>query len=139
MGQAILVATTDAQGFAHPALMSYGEVVAVDHRRLRLALDRTSGTSGNLRRNGKLTLCLIGEGMAYYVKTLAREEQDPMRGFSGLARFEATVEMVLEDHARDDREPGARLTGGITFAIGRPVEETLRGWRAMLDALRRDA
>lgn len=62
-----------------------------------------------------------------------------MRGFSGLARFEATVEMVLEDHARDDREPGARLTGGITFAIGRPVEETLRGWRAMLDALRRDA
>jgi hypothetical protein len=119
--------------------VSYGEVVAVDRRRLRLALYRTSGTSGNLRRNGKLTLCLLGPGMAYYIKTSARAQQDPMDGFADLARFEATVETVLVDQAREDLEPGARLTGGITFDPGRPVEEALRNWQATVDGLRREA
>lgn len=139
MGQAILITTTDAEGWPHPALLSYGEVVAVDRRRLRLAVYRTSRTSGNLRRNGKLTLCLIGAGMAYYVKTIAGEPQDPMKGFADLARFEVTVETVLADQAREDLEPGARLTGGITFDPGRPPQEALRGWQAMVEGLRREA
>ena len=139
IGQAILITTSDREGWPHPALASYGEVVAVDRRRLRLALYRTSGTSGNLRGNGKLTLCLIGPGMAYYVKTSAREQQDPMDGFADLARFEATVNIVLVDQAREDLEPGARLTSGLTFDPGRPVGEVLRGWQAVVDGLRRDA
>ncbi len=139
MGQAILIATTDAEGFPHPALLSFGEVVAVDNRRVRLALYRTSGTSGNLRRNGKLTLCLIGAGMAYYIKTVARELRDAMEGFAELTRFEATVEMVLADQAREDLEPEARVTGGITFDMGRPIQEVLQGWEGVLDGLRRDA
>src|SRR5258708_9181332 len=68
MGKAILITTVDAQGWAHPALLSYGEVVAVDARRLRLASYGSSGTSSNLRRSGRLTLCLIEAGIAYYVK-----------------------------------------------------------------------
>jgi hypothetical protein len=138
MGQGILITTTDAEGWPHHALLSYGEVVAVDRRRIRLALYRGSRTSGNLRRNGKLTLCLIGPEMAYYVKTAAQEQQNPMQGFSELARFEATVKMVLADQTREDIEPEARLTGGITFRFGRPVEEALRGWQAVVDGLRRE-
>ncbi len=139
MGQAILITTTDAEGFPHPALLSFGEVMAVDNRRVRLALYRTSGTSGNLRRNGKLTLCLIGAGMAFYIKTVARELQDAMEGFAELTRFEATVAMVLADQAREDLEPVARVTGGITFDMGRPIQEVLQRWQAVLDGLRRDA
>jgi hypothetical protein len=139
IGQAILITTTDREQRPHPALVSYGEVVAMDRRRLRLALYRTSGTSGNLRRNGKLTLCLIGPGMAYYVKTSAREQANPMDGFPDLARFEAVVDTVLVDQAREDLEPGARLTAGITFDPGQPVGEVLRGWQAVVDGLRRDA
>jgi len=139
MGQAILIATTDPQGWPHPALLSYGEVVAVDARRLRLATYRSSGTSGNMRRDGTLTVCLIDEGMAYYVKTSVREKQNPMAGFPELARFEATVEMVLADQAREDLEPGARLTGGITFDPGCPLQEALQGWQAVVEGLRREA
>ena len=138
MGQSILITTTDAEGWAHPAMLSFGEVVAVDPRRIRLALYRTSRTSGNLRRNGKLTLCLIGPSMAYYVKTATGEQQNPMQDFAELARFEATVEMVLADQTREDLEPEATLTGGITFRFGRPVEEALRGWQAVVDGLRRE-
>jgi hypothetical protein len=139
MGKAILITTTDVQGWPHPALLSYGEVVGLDARRLRLATYRSSGTSGNMRREGKLTLCILDEGMAYYVKTRVRADQDPLAGFPELARFEATVEQVLADQAREDLEPGAGVTGGITFRLARPTAEVLAEWEAVVDALRRDA
>ena len=42
MAKAILIATVDTNGWAHPALLSYGEVVALDARRLRVATSVTS-------------------------------------------------------------------------------------------------
>lgn len=135
-GKAVLIATTDAHGWPHPALLSYGEMVAVDRRRVRLATYRESTTSGNLRRNGKLTLCLIEAGLVYYVKGEARVEQDPMAGRVHLTRFEAAVRAVLEDQAREDLEPGAGVTGGITFGTGRPAADVLRDWQAVVDGLR---
>jgi len=135
LGKAILISTVDAQGWAHPALLSYGEVVAVDARRLRLALYGSSGTSGNLRRSGRLTLCLIEEGMAYYVKARAVERQGAALP-PGLAAFEATVERVLVDQAREDLEPRARITSGIEFDAGRPASEQLVAWASILNALR---
>jgi len=138
MGQAVLITTADPEGWPHPAMLSYGEVVAVDRRRLRVALYRTSRTSENLRRNGKLTVCLIGPGAAYYLKTVAVEQRDSMDGLAELSRFEATVEAVLADQAREDLEPGARLTGGITFDPGRPPEQVLQGWQAVVEGLRRE-
>ena len=139
IGQAVLITTTDAEGWPHPALMSYGEMVAVDTRRLRLALYRTSRTSGNLRRHGKLTVCPIGPNVAHYIKAVAGALQDPMEGFAHLARFEARVESVLADQAREDLEPGTCITGGILCDPGRPTEEALQGWRAVVDGLRREA
>jgi hypothetical protein len=136
MGEAILITTADAEGWPHPALLSYAELVAVDPRRLRLALYRTSRTSGNLRRSGKLTVCLIGPNMAYYIKAAVAAWRDPMEGFAHLARFEARVESVLADQAREDLETGACITEGIRFDPGRPMAETLQGWRAVMDGLR---
>jgi len=134
LGKAILISTVDAQGWAHPALLSYGEVVAVDPHRLRLALYATSGTSGNLRRSGRLTLCFIEEGMAYYVKAQAVEQHTAALP-PGLARFDAMVERVLVDQAREDLEPSARITSGIEFDAGKPASEQLSTWTSMLSAL----
>jgi hypothetical protein len=134
MGKAILIATVDADGRAHPALLSHGEVAALDARRLGLATYRNSGTSDNLRRSGRLTLCLIEAGMAYYVKTRAVEQGTPPS--PSLARFEATVEQVLVDQAREDLEPGARITCGIEFDPGRPAAQVVAGWTGVLKALR---
>jgi len=135
MGKAILITTVDAQGWAHPALLSHGEVVAIDARTLRLATYRSSNTSNNLRRSGHLTLCLIETGMAYYVKTRAVEQQAGP-DLPGLARFEAMVEQVLVDQAREHLEPQARITHGIEFEADRPASEHLAAWTAVLDALR---
>lgn len=134
IGKAILICTVDAQGWGHPALLSYGEAVALDSRRLRLALYSTSGTSANLRRSGGLTLCLIEAGMAYYVKARAVEQQAVR--LPGLTRFEGRVEHVLVDQAREDLEPEARITSGIEFVAGRPAIEELSAWESTLAALR---
>jgi hypothetical protein len=110
-------------------------VVAIDPRHLRLATYRNSRASSNLRRSGRLTLCLIEAGMAYYVKTQALEQQASPE-LAGLARFEATVEQVLVDQAREDLEPDAKITAGIEFAPGRPASELIAAWAAVLQALR---
>jgi len=135
LGKAILISTVDAQGWAHPALLSYGEVVAVDARRLRLALYGSSGTSGNLRRSGRLTLCLFEQGIAYYLKAQAVEQQNAGLP-SGLARFDAAVGRVLVDQAREDLEPSARITSGIEFDAGKTASDQLAAWTAVLTLLR---
>ncbi len=135
MGKAILITTVDAQGWAHPALLSYGEVVAINARTLLVATYLSSRTSSNLRRSGRLTLCLIEAGMAYYVKTRALEQQ-ASPDLPGIARFEATVEQVLADQAREDLEPYARITSGIEFDAGKPASELLAAWATVLKALR---
>jgi hypothetical protein len=135
LGKAILIATVDAHGWAHPALLSYGEVLAIDARRLRLVIYRSSGTSNHLRRSGRLTLCLIEAGIAYYVK-LRATEQPAEPTLSELARFEATVEQVRVDQAREDLEGQARITCGIEFDAGRPASEVLADWQRVHQALR---
>jgi len=109
--------------------------VALDEHRLRLATYGSSRTSSNLRRSGRLTLCLIEAGVAYYVKARAVEQQSAPE-LAGLARFEATVEQVLADQAREDVEPSARITSGIEFKTRQLESEQLAAWAATLKALR---
>jgi hypothetical protein len=139
LGMAILIATPDEAGWPHPAMLSYGEAVAVDPHRIRLAIHPASRTAANLRRSGKLTLCFVEAGLVYYVKAAARVEEDPMVGMLHLARFEAVVQMVLADEARTDTEAGAIVTDGIRFAVSRPVEAVLRDWESVVERLRGDA
>jgi hypothetical protein len=139
LGIAVLVLTTDGAGWPHPAMLSYGELVAMDSRRIRLGVCRTSTTAENLRRGGRITLCFVEAGLAYYVKAAAGVGRDPMKGFPALAQFEATVEMVLTDEARADSEPGATIVDGVKFSPGRPTAAVLRDWQAVVDGLREDA
>ena len=48
----VQIVTVDAQGWAHPALLSYFELVASDATHIRCATYANSTTSGNLRRSG---------------------------------------------------------------------------------------
>ncbi len=131
----IQIFTADAAGWPHPALLSYFEVVAVDASRIRLAAYATSTTSGNLRRSGKLTLVVIDERVAYYVKTRAVELAPAMRATDWNAAFECRVEQVLVDEVNEEYEPGAYVASGVTYHNpGRAAE--LERARAVLDELR---
>ncbi len=136
MGVAVLIVTADADGWPHPAMVSYGSLVARDSRRIRLAVHRTSGTAENLRRRGRITFCFVEPGMAYYVKAAVGRPEETLQGFPELARFEATVEQVLADAARPDSEAGVAVADGVRFSTTRPAAALLREWRRVVDSLR---
>jgi hypothetical protein len=135
--EAILIATTDERGRAHPALLSYGEVLAVTPDLLRIAVSAKSATARNLAARGALTLCLIGPDGAAYLKTAARAlPAEPSLDAHGLAAFEARVEDVLLDAPAAGEK--AHLTSGITFRADDP-EGHAAVWSPRLEGLRRAA
>ena len=108
--------TIDPYGWAHPALLPYSEVLALDAGRLRLALHAGFRSARHLRESGRATLVFADAELSLYVKVEALGLPEAP-GVPGLARFELVVRDVLEDQA-DGGEAGARLTSGL--GIGWP-------------------
>ncbi len=64
-GKAIIIVTVDEQGWAHPAVFSYYEIVAKSEGWIDIAVGKTSTTGKNLRRTGKITLLVTDAGVNY--------------------------------------------------------------------------
>lgn len=109
-GKIIPIFTTDEAGWAHPALLSYYEIVARDASTLDMALWKTSSTANNLRRTGKVTLMIADQGVNYYLKGSVRELQYEMTGAAPVSRFRIGLEQVIED-----QEANAEITTGLTY------------------------
>jgi hypothetical protein len=116
-GKAILISTVDPQGWPHPALLSYSEMLALGTQNLRLAVYRDGRTADNLHRHGCLTLCFVEPDLAIYVKARATV-LPPLTAFQHLAAFHLVIQQVLEDFTRSDVEGTAQLLSGITFRLG---------------------
>jgi hypothetical protein len=130
-GLTFLLLTTDEEGWPQVAMLSVGELLAVDARTIRAALWLHSGTSKNLTRNGRTTLVVIANGSGYYVRATARRGIDLDLGADGLlAYFTLEVDDVQEDSA-----DYARLTSGITFKLKEP-RQVLPRWQHTVEALR---
>jgi hypothetical protein len=128
--KAIVVVTVDDAGWAHPAMLSYYEVVAKDRATIDLAIGKTSTTAKNLRRTGKITLLITDTDMNYYVKGSARELRESMEDVMFMSLFRVAVERLLED-----LEPDSVITSGVTFQrpdkkeVGEIVERIFHGVR----------
>ena len=62
VGRAYLLVTTDPDGAPRPCMVSAGELLAVDDRRLRVALWPGTRTGSNLARGGPVLLCFVAPG-----------------------------------------------------------------------------
>ena len=109
-GKIIPIFTIDEAGWAHPALLSYYEVVAKDPTTLDMALWKNSSTANNLRRAGKITLMVSDHGVNYYLKGGVKELQSEMTGAAAVSRFRITLEQVIED-----QEASAEIVTGLTY------------------------
>lgn len=116
-GKAIVIVTVDENGWAHPAMLSYYEVVAKDRSRIDLAIGKTSTTAKNLRRTGKITLMATDSGMNYYLKGNGCEVRESMEEVPFMSLFRVELEQLLED-----QEPDAVITSGVTFSRPRKRE-----------------
>lgn len=130
-GVTFLLVTNDAQEWPHVAMLSVGELLALDDRLLRAALWLTSTTSGNLARTGRALLSFVVEGHAFCVRVAAARGPDLDLGLDGqLAQFRLSVQEVIEDTA-----DYADLTSGVTFRLRSPADVVPR-WERTVAALR---
>jgi hypothetical protein len=111
----IPIATVDAAGWPHIALLSYSEIVARDRGTLRLAIGSRSGTAANLRRSGHVTVLLFDVRLVHYVKGSARERRPAMQCSPWNAVFDVTVTDVLADASDPHLEGESFVLGGVTF------------------------
>ncbi len=109
-GKIIPIFTIDEDGWAHPALLSYYEVIAKSPSTLDMALWKNSSTANNLRKTGKITLMLSDFKTNYYLKGRVSELQYEMTGAGAVSRFRVALEQVIED-----QEPNAEITTGLTY------------------------
>ena len=126
-GRAILIITTDANGWPHPALLSFREVGARDPNTIRVVTYNGSTTTRNMRDNGMITIAFVDERMTYYVKGTAKEIPPHLVGSSEyFATMDVQITQILKDFTGEDEE-GAYITSGITFhnpwpTGGRPAQ-----------------
>ncbi len=131
VGKAIVLLTVDQQGRAHPAMLSYYEVVAKDPKTIDLAIGKTSTTAGNLRRTGKVTFLITDRGVNFYIKAHVREIRESMDAVAFMSLFRVEIEEILED-----QEPDAMITSGVTFSrpekkeVSAIVEKIFQGVRS---------
>jgi hypothetical protein len=111
----VLVHTVDPSGWPHPAILSYFEVAARDPRSVRLAVYKTSRTTENMRREGKVTLSIFDQRVTFYIKGTALEVRREMRSAAHNSMLDVSVEEVSVDEVDPLLESGAYISGGITY------------------------
>lgn len=130
IGPAYLLVTSDEDGTPRPCMLSAGETLALDAKRLRFALWRGSSTGVNLARGGRALFCHVAPRTVVYVRGPVR----PLDAGTDLNLdcFELAVESVeSDDHA------GMPVTTGITFAVERDDPAVVvEAWERQLAGLR---
>lgn len=128
VGLTIQLLTVDDFGWPRAALLSVGEVLALDDEHFRLALWPASHTTANLERTGKGVLSLVHGGVFLTVLIHADRGTDLVDP-APRAVFEARIAEV-----RSDEVSYAVLTGGIAFDL--PDQDVVVArWRDTIDAL----
>ena len=130
VGFTILLLTTSGEGWPQVAMLSVGEVLAVDQCRVRLALWPGSGSTANLSAGGQATLMLVVGSDSYYVRMRSRRLHDLALSGGPRACFEAEVDDVLLDVV-----DYATVTSGVDFTLKEP-EQVLPAWREAVAALK---
>jgi hypothetical protein len=110
-GKIIPIITLDEEGWPHPALLSYYEIVAKNLSTLEMAIWKDSTSANNLRRTEKIGLMIADNGVNFYIKGAVRELEREMTGAPQVSRFQISVKQLLED-----QEPNAQITSGMTYA-----------------------
>jgi hypothetical protein len=128
VGLTLQLMTADPDGWPRLALLSAGEVIAVNPTRFRIALWPDSRTTANLTRSGQATLAFVVANAAYSVRLSACRGED-LAEPAGLAVFDGRVVEV-----RCDVAPYAVLESGIRFRL---VDENavVDRWRTTTAAL----
>lgn len=121
--EAMMLLTVTEDQWPHTAMVSVGEVVALDTKRLRLALWPGTITAGNIIRSGQATLVAFHDGVAHYVRLRVSRLSELPHAQHPRERFAAEVVAVREDTAKY-----ADINSGVTITLKNPAD-VLSRWR----------
>jgi hypothetical protein len=126
LSQAIRISTVSEDGWPHAAMLSAGEMLALDASEVAMLLYEGSNTSRNLARDGRLTVTLPRDrGLCEMRLRAAAKKQEGRHRF-----FTASVEDV-----RQHRSRYAEVVSGVTFRLHDPTAVLAR-WSRQIEMLR---
>ncbi|MFB5189723.1 pyridoxamine 5'-phosphate oxidase family protein [Alicyclobacillus fastidiosus] len=130
--EAMMLLTTTQDLWPHTAMVSVGEVVAVDRTHLRLAMWPSTTTTQNLERTGQAMLVLFYGAKAYYLRLSVEALADHKAARHPRRRFSAKVDGVREDVAKY-----ADITSGVQIQLKEPGD-VLSRWQETIEDLLAD-
>jgi len=120
LSQAVRLSTIGEDGWPHAAMLSAGEMLALDSSEIAMLLYEGSNTSRNLARDGRLTLTLpLDHGLC----------EMRLRATEWHRCFTALVEDV-----RQHRSHYADVVSGVTFRLHDPTAVLAR-WSRQIEML----
>jgi hypothetical protein len=121
LSEAVRISTVSEDGWPHAAMLSAGEMLALDASEIAMVLYDGSNTSRNLARDGRLTLALpLDQGLC----------EMRLRATEWHRCFTALVEDV-----RQHRSHYADVVSGVTFRLHDPTAVLAR-WSRQIEMLR---
>ena len=130
VGLGYLLVTSDPDGSPRPCMLSCGELLAPDDRRLRVALWSGTHTCANLSRGSACLFCYVAEGVVLYMRGTPRH-------VGVLARHHVDCFDIDISSVESDDHPGMPATATFGFAVtGQSVESVVAEWHERLAALR---
>jgi hypothetical protein len=126
LSQAIRISTVSEDGWPHAAMLSAGEMLALDASEVAMLLYEGSNTSKNLAFDGRLTITLPRDrGLCEMRLRAAAKKQEGRHRL-----FTASVEDV-----RQHRSHYAEVVSGVTFRLHDPTAVLAR-WSRQIEMLR---
>ncbi len=109
-------------------MLSAGEILAVDPKRLRFVISPQSTTTKNIERTGRVTFALVHDHALWEIRLSAKRAGEGTVGYN-TAIFAADVLSV-----RVHSVPYAEVTSGVSYRLKEP-EVVLKRWVDQLKAL----
>jgi hypothetical protein len=126
LSQAVRISTVSEEGWPHAAMLSAGEMLALDKSEVAMLVYEDSNTSRNLARDGRLTLTLpLDHGLSEMrLRATAKKQEGRHRYFTA-----AVVDV------RQHRSHYADVVSGVTFRLHDPTAVIAR-WSRQIEMLR---
>lgn len=130
--EAFMLQTVTEEGWPHTAMISVGEIVAMDDYTLRLALWCGTTTSHNMQRSGKAELVIVYAERVYYLKVAVKPLAPLMSAKHERDRFSAHIHALKIDQAKY-----AHIEAGIRVQLIDP-DSVITRWTETVEELRMD-
>lgn len=129
--EVMMLLTVGKDGWPHNAMISVGEIIALNHQYLRIGLWPNTATTANIIRAQKATLVLVYKGTVNYINLSLERLDELPNPLHHRERFSAKIISIREDIAKY-----ADITSGIKIRLKNDMEVIGRWYQSHKELLK---